>query len=142
MAFYLGRGVAFWKPSSEGVKVLKHQPDPLAYFPSEPEPGVGDQSAKPSTAQADEAGWDEINGRAAHLSQSGERIEDLAERTEGMLRRVEELAATTSSQIEHTGLLPTAVQIAHVRQQLADAVQPRRHYHRHGWRGRLHSTSR
>ena len=129
MAFYHGRGVAFWKPSSEeDVRALKHVPDPLARFPSEP-------PMPPGTFEADEhddlrhaAGavhgdWNELNGLAAHLSQTCERIEELAERTEGLLRRVEHLAASTSSQLEHTGLLPTPVHVAQVRARVAEATR-------------------
>ena len=92
MAFYLGRGVAFWKPSSEGVKALKHPPDPLAYFPSEPPRGIERPATPPAGPRDGDADWNEISGLATHLTQTCERIEELAQRTEGMLRRVEELA--------------------------------------------------
>ena len=131
MAFYHGRGVAFWKPSSEkDVRALKHAADPLARFPSEPPmpPGVyeADEHVEPRhVVEAVHGDWNELNGLAAHLSQTCERIEELAERTEGLLRRVEHLAAATSSQLEHTGLLPTPVHVAQVRARVAQAMRPR-----------------
>ena len=144
MAFYLGRGVAFWRPSSEGVKALKHPPDPLAYFPSEPmsssPAGDADRPGGVSAAGAELADWNEINGLAVHLTQTCERIEELAERTEGMLRRVEELAASTTSQLEHTGLIPTPLEIARVREQLAESMPPRHRHHSRRWHGWLRST--
>jgi hypothetical protein len=143
MAFYLGRGVAFWKPSSEGVKALNHPADPLAFFPSEPSAPLTDEPARPAGVRprGDElTDWNEITGLAAHLTQTCERIEELAERTEGMLRRVERLAASTTSQLEHTGLLPTAVEIARVREEIATVTHPLRHRHRHhGLRGWVES---
>lgn len=129
MAFYLGQGVAFWKPSSEDVRALKHSADPLARFPSEPPAPPAEREADepadpPPAVEAVHGDWNELNGLAAHLSQTCERIEELAERTEGLLRRVEHLAAATSSQLEHTGLLPTSVHVAQVRARVAAAARP------------------
>jgi hypothetical protein len=131
MAFYHGRGVAFWKPSSEkDVRALTHAADPLARFPSEPPmpPGAYEADELVESRHIVEAvhgDWNELNGLAAHLSQTCERIEELAARTEGLLRRVEHLAAATSSQLEHTGLLPTPVHVAQVRARVAEAMRPR-----------------
>ncbi|HKW02177.1 MAG TPA: PEGA domain-containing protein [Vicinamibacterales bacterium] len=124
--------MAFWKPSSdEDVRVLKHSADPLARFPSEPHvpPSVEHEASVQLDSlqhvDAIHGDWNELNGLAAHLSQTCERIEELAERTEGLLRRVEHLAAATSSQLEHTGLLPTPVHVAEVRSRVAASARPR-----------------
>ena len=146
MAFYHGRGVAFWKPSSEeDVRALPHVSDPLARFPSEPPMPPGDYEIdehveRPNGVGAVHGDWDELNGLAAHLSQTCERIEELAERTEGLLRRVEHLAAATSSQLEHTGLLPTRVHVAQVRARVAAATRPRLDLHGSRWRRRLQAA--
>lgn len=100
MAFYHGRGTAFWQPPQEGAKDLVA--DALALFPSEPAGAElrGRHEAEP--APAPDPQLEELQGLAVHLNQTCGRIEELAERTEDLLRRVERLTASATRQIERT----------------------------------------
>ena len=98
MAFYHGRGTAFWQPSHEDAKDMPV--DPLALFPSEPnEPGRVVTVRTPGAELSSAIDLHELQGLALHLDQTCGRIEELAERTEGMLRRVELLSASATKSL-------------------------------------------
>jgi hypothetical protein len=96
MAFYLGRGAAFWKPSDEG---LPDTDDALAHFPSEPDAPTEELRRQDDPLTEGVGPWTDLEGLALQLSQTCGRIEELADRTEDMLRRVERLAADTTVQL-------------------------------------------
>jgi PEGA domain-containing protein len=107
MAFYHGRGTAFWQPSPEAAKELAV--DALSSFPSEPSQPGRPGPASPHAPDVPPPGIDlhELQGLALHLDQTCGRIEELAQRTEGLLRQVERLSATAAK-----GLKP-AVRLRH-----------------------------
>ncbi len=100
MAFYHGRGTAFWQPSHEAAKELPV--DPLSSFPSEPiEPGrLAAERTRAQEVLPPGVDLHELQGLALHLDQTCGRIEELAQRTEGLLRQVELLSATAARRVK------------------------------------------
>lgn len=96
MAFYHGRGTAFWQPSHEAAK--ERAVDALSSFPSEPaQPGrPSAEDARAPEVLPPAIDMHELQGLALHLDQTCGRIEELAQRTEGLLRQVERLSATAA----------------------------------------------
>ncbi len=113
MAFYFGRGVAFWKPSPESVVEPR---DPLAQFPSEP--GAPRSHTGEITDLSSETPSD-LQEFAADLDRTCTRIEALAERTEAMLHRAEQLALQAASRdASHVGRRPLAIDVRTIRRKV------------------------
>jgi hypothetical protein len=128
MAFYHGRGTAFWQPSPEAAKDLAV--DALSSFPSEPAQADRPAAASPRPPEVLPPGIDlhELQGLALHLDQACGRIEELAQRTEGLLRQVERLNATAAKGVKPAVRLrhPVRIDVAHRWTHLKEVVDERR----------------